>query len=95
MEEYFQLRDKHTHMAQLTELEKAEDQALVSKEYGINCRSIFMDLEHFDICKCLVPDVMHDILEGALQYELKLCLQYLIDTAKYFTVSSPPGPKYL
>lgn len=47
-----------------------------------------MDLEHFDVCKCLIPDVMHDILEGALQYETKLCLQYLIEKAKYFTVSA-------
>ena len=34
----------------------------------------------------LVPDVMHDILEGALQYEVELMLQFMIDTEKYFTL---------
>ena len=29
---------------------------------------------------------MHDILEGALQYEVKLMLQFMIDTEKYFTL---------
>ena len=34
----------------------------------------------------LVPDVMHDILEGALQYEVKLMLQFMVDTERYFTL---------
>ena len=46
-----------------------------------------MDLTYFDICQCLIPDVMHDILEGCLQYELKLLLQYLILQEEYFDVS--------
>ena len=29
---------------------------------------------------------MHDILEGALQYEVELMLQFMIDTEKYFTL---------
>lgn len=33
----------------------------------------------------LVPDVMHDILEGALAYEAKLLLLYMIKE-KYFTL---------
>ena len=35
----------------------------------------------------LLPDVMHDILEGALQYEVKLLLQYCIREMQYFKVS--------
>ena len=35
----------------------------------------------------LLPDVMHDILEGALQYETKLLLQYCIREKHYFSVS--------
>ena len=41
------------------------------------------------MCACngsLVPDVMHDILEGALQYEVKLMLQFMVDTERYFTL---------
>lgn len=43
-----------------------------------------MDLDYFDVCDSLLPDVMHDLLEGCLQYEAKLLLQYCIEE-KYFT----------
>ena len=35
----------------------------------------------------LLPDVMHDVLEGVLQYEVKLLLQYCIREKRYFSVS--------
>ena len=61
----------------------------VSKEYRINRRSILLDLKFFNICSgALLPDVMHDILEGALQYEAKLVLQHCIDRQKYFSLST-------
>ena len=34
----------------------------------------------------LVPDVMHGILEGSLQYEVKELLKYFIHTEKYLTL---------
>ena len=52
----------------------------------MNHRSILLDLLH--MCSgALLPDVMHDILEGALQYETKLLLQYCIREKHYFSVS--------
>jgi len=33
----------------------------------------------------LLPVIMHDVLEGALQYEVKLMLQWMIESACYFT----------
>ena len=52
----------------------------MSKEYGINCRSALNCLKYFHVCNgALIPDVMHDVLEGALQYEAKLMLQYMIN----------------
>ena len=40
-----------------------------------------MDLSHFDMCKGeLAPDVMHDLLEGVLQYEVKLLLLYCVSS---------------
>lgn len=57
-----------------------------SKKYGINNESILSTLQYFDVCSgSLIPDVMHDVLEGVLQYELKLLLQHCIDCEKYFT----------
>ncbi len=34
----------------------------------------------------LVPDVMHDILEGALQYEIKLLLKRMMEIDKHFSL---------
>ena len=50
----------------------------------MNSRSILLQLKHFDMCSgTLIPDVMHDLLEGALQHIIKLLLCYLIDEKKY------------
>ena len=34
----------------------------------------------------LIPDIMHDVLEGVLQYEVKLMLQHMITIENYFTL---------
>lgn len=34
----------------------------------------------------LIPDVMHDILEGALQYEVKLMIKAMVTEERYFTL---------
>lgn len=50
-------------------------------------RSALMELRYFDICSgALVPDVLHDVLEGGLQYEAKLLLQHCIISQGYFTL---------
>lgn len=49
--------------------------------------SILNDLEYFNVCNgSLIPDIMHDVLEGALQYEIKLMLQFMISHEGYFTL---------
>jgi len=60
----------------------------VSKEFGINRNSILNELYYFDVCSgALLPDIMHDVLEGALQYELKLMLRSFIFQEQYLTLS--------
>ena len=42
-------------------------------------------------CFCdggLVPNVMHDILEGALQHEVKLMLKKMLEIDKYFSLGT-------
>ena len=39
------------------------------------------------MCDGLAPDIMHDILEGSLQYEVKELLKHLIYSPKYLTVN--------
>ena len=42
-------------------------------------------MKYLNVCdNCLIPDVMHDLLEGALQYEVILLLQVMIQN-KAFT----------
>ena len=43
--------------------------------YGITGRSLLSDLSNFDIVKQLPQDIMHVLLEGAVQYELRYILQ--------------------
>lgn len=35
----------------------------------------------------LLPDVMHDVLEGALQYEVKVMLQEMVYEENYFSLA--------
>lgn len=45
--------------------------------YGIKRDSIFNSLTYFSVTDNYVFDIMHDILEGVGQYEIKLLLEYL------------------
>lgn len=48
----------------------------LSKRYGINRNSILNDLKYFHVCSgALIPDIMHDMLEGVLRHEVKLMLE--------------------
>ena len=54
--------------------------------YGLTRDLILNTSKFFHIVDGLVPDVMHDILEGCLQYEVKKLLKHFILTEKYFTL---------
>ena len=63
----------------------------LSTEYGVNSRSPMLDLEYFDIYMCcgtLIPDVMHDLLEGTLQHVLQLLLTYCIEEKGFFSLAT-------
>ena len=81
------LRDKESHERQCVLVEK-DTSGTKSKEYGINRNSALNGLAYFDVCcGSLIPDIMHDILEGALQYEVKLMIQVMIREENYFTLN--------
>ena len=63
-----------------------------SKEFGVNRDSVLNNLMYFHVCDgSLVPDIMHDVLEGALQYEVKLLLQVMVHTESYITLDEVNG----
>ena len=64
-EGHFVLQSRVVHEAQCELVEEDSDDE--SREYGINRRSILLDLKYFDICSgSLLPDVMHNILDCPL-----------------------------
>ena len=74
-----------SHESQCVLVEQDETGKL-SKEYGINRNSILNELLYFNVCDgSLLPDIMHDLLEGVLQYEAKLLLLVLVQS-NYFTL---------
>lgn len=75
----FVSRDKVSHKLHCRLI--AEDSSgKASRDYGVNRDSILNQLTYFHVCDgSLLPDVMHDLLEGVLQYEVKLLLHYMIE----------------
>lgn len=50
-----------------------------SMTYGVNRESILNSLEYFNVADgCIIPDLMHDMLEGYLPYKTKLMLKHFI-----------------
>ena len=79
LDRLFVSRDKTTHKCHCTLVEE-DTSGRASKEYGINRDSILNQLSYFNVCDgSLVPDVMHDCLEGVLQYEIKLLLHVMVE----------------
>ena len=86
-EREFQLRNVDDHQQQLAEIEYEEDSSALSTEYGINRRSVLDDLRYFKVASgSLLQDIMHDVLEGTLQYEAKLMLNEFLLNDRYFSV---------
>lgn len=53
----------------------------VATTYGIHRDSILNESEYFHVTEGLVPDVMHDVLEGCAPYAVKQLLKYLDNSA--------------
>lgn len=87
LEDDFTLRKLSEHLKQCDILEEdVSDRVKNSKLFGVNRRSILLELQHFDLCSgVLLPDAMHDLLEGVLQYEAKLILQHCILEQSYLS----------
>ena len=72
-----------SHKSQCVLVEQDETGEL-SKEFGINRNSILNELLYFNVCDgSLLPDIMHDLLEGVLQYEVKLLLRVLVQSDNF------------
>lgn len=80
IESQFELRCEVSHSNHCDLLERDDllnaDRQHYSTVYGVNRRSLLNTLDFFSVSSgTLVPDIMHDILEGALPLEVKLMLK--------------------
>ena len=57
-----------------------------STTYGVNRRSILEDVPGFSVTIGLPHDIMHDLFEGVVSYELKFLLHHCVQTG-YFTIA--------
>ena len=76
MESDFQPRNRNTHKAHIESLDGPLHDYMTTT-YGINFDSILNTLRYFHVTEGLVMDVMHNILEGTLEYEVKELIKYL------------------
>lgn len=82
----FELRTPEMYDDQCS-LVEGDSHGTHSREYGINRCSMLNQLRYFSfVSGALVPDVMHDLLEGVLLYEVKLLLAQFISEDCYFTL---------
>ena len=82
----FHQRSKETHETQCNEIDGAptgQTKADLKITYDINHRSLLCDLYHFDITTQLPQDIMHTLLEGVVQYELRHILSHYISTGEF------------
>lgn len=63
-----------------------ESNPQMQTHHGIKGDSVFNKLSHFHICQPgLPPCLAHDLFEGVVDYDLAMCLQFLIKTEKWFS----------
>ena len=71
----FTLRTIDDHLRHCVEIKTSAEASI---RFGVNRKSILTQLQFFNLCSgALIPDVMHDVLEGVLQYETKLILSHI------------------
>jgi hypothetical protein len=74
----FQLRNRITHDYHIRALSVADTREHIQTTYGIFADSVLHQSSYFHITEGLVPDIMHDVLEGCLPYEMKEMLNHFI-----------------
>ncbi len=81
VEEAFTMRTDASYKQECADIEQAPTEAVrndLRTTYGINRRSALTELPGFDVTKQLPQDIMHTLLEGTVQYEVRLVLLHFI-----------------
>ena len=63
----------------------------IATTYGVVCNSALNACRYFHVTSGMVPDIMHDILEGSLELCMQHLLIHLIHEQKLFSVVTLNG----
>ena len=85
-ESQFTLRNPESHAEQCCQLD-GPDRLSVSVEYGINRRSSLDSLPYFSVVEHMPHDIMHDLFEGVLPYEMILLIRHCVSHS-YMTLDT-------
>ena len=78
-----------THSHHIAKMSNKDLVSTIATTYGINRDSVLNTLAYFYITEGLPPDIMHDVLEGVLQYEVKeMLLLVFTKTSLYRNIDS-------
>ena len=81
------MRTRETHSYHCSGLGGPLDEHY-STTYGVRANSILNSSQYFHVVDGMIPDIMHDVLEGTLQLHIKHLLKYLILEQKLFSLNS-------
>lgn len=59
----------------------------IATTYGVSANSILNSCRFFYVVDGIVPDVMHDVLEGTTQVTMRCLLGHCIQEQKFFSLS--------
>lgn len=81
------MRTRETHASHVADLH-GPLRNHIAITYGIVEQSILNECRYFHVVDGLVPDIMHDLLEGTAQLTLRCLLHYFILQKKYLSLST-------
>lgn len=80
------MRTREAHKSYIADLiGPLRNHNIISTTYGICEESILNSSRYFHVTDGMVPDIMHDILEGTAQITLKCLLKHLVQDQKWFS----------
>ena len=80
------LRSRVTHTSHCAHLEGPLHDHFATT-YGVSYKSVLNESKFFHVVDGMIPDIMHDVLEGSLQLHIKWLLKHCIIHMKYFSIN--------
>ena len=83
-EDVVQLGNKVQYFQQVQSLLKA---TITTRDCGIKSSCLLNTLQYFHVVENSTVDILHDVLEGVAELELKLILHSFVYVKKYFSLA--------